>query len=137
MEFDRPEVVAEVAAAFAAYEAALADNDADEIVGFFHESPDTVRFGLSDHQVGVEEQRQWRSRQPPLPAGRRLCDTRVSTFGADFAVVTTFFGYPGSPVTGRQSQTWVRLPAGWRIVSAHVSERVERSKFPKDEHVEV
>jgi hypothetical protein len=22
---------------------------------------------------------------------------------------------------GRQMQTWVRLPAGWRIVAAHVS----------------
>jgi hypothetical protein len=137
MEFDRPEVVAEVAAAFAGYEAALVANDTDDIVDFFHESPDTVRFGLSDHQVGVDEQRRWRSRQPPLPAGRRLGDTRISTFGTDFAVVTTFFEYPGSPVTGRQSQAWVRLPGGWRIVSAHVSERVERSKFPKDEQVEV
>lgn len=22
---------------------------------------------------------------------------------------------------GRQSQTWVRMPAGWRVVAAHVS----------------
>ena len=38
------------------------------------------------------------------------------------AVVTTLFGYPGGAVEGRQSQTWVRLPEGWRIVAAHVSE---------------
>jgi hypothetical protein len=37
-------------------------------------------------------------------------------------VVNTLFGYPGSAVLGRQSQTWVRLPLGWRIVAAHVSE---------------
>ena len=29
---------------------------------------------------------------------------------------------PGTDVTGRQSQTWVRMPEGWRIVSAHVSD---------------
>jgi hypothetical protein len=35
--------------------------------------------------------------------------------------VTTAFGYPGDVALGRQSQTWVRLPEGWRIVTAHVS----------------
>ncbi len=140
MELDRPDVIAEVAAAFAGYEAALVANNADQILGFFHESVGTVRFGLSDHQVGTDEQRQWRSRQPPLPAGRRLSGTRISTFGTAFAVVTTFFGYPGSAVTGRQSQAWVRLPVGWRIVSAHVSEpatNFERSKYQKIERAQV
>jgi len=27
----------------------------------------------------------------------------------------------GSERIGRQSQTWVRLPEGWRVVAAHVS----------------
>jgi len=36
--------------------------------------------------------------------------------------VTTLFGYPGGDVLGRQSQTWVRLAEGWRIVTAHVSQ---------------
>jgi hypothetical protein len=90
-------------------------------VKFFHKSPDTVRVGLSDHQVGTEEQRQWRRTQPPLPAGRRLSDTRIRAFAADFAVVTTFSSYPDSAVAGRQTQAWARLPEGWRIVSADVS----------------
>ena len=33
----------------------------------------------------------------------------------------TTFRRSGSPKIGRQSQTWVRLPAGWQVVAAHVS----------------
>lgn len=120
MDIDRPEIVAEVAARFAAYELALTDNDVDAIIGHFAEG--AVRFGVADEQVGLAAQRRWRAAQPPLPPGRRLQDTRIATFGADLAVVTTLFAYPGRAVVGRQSQTWVRLPTGWRIVSAHVSE---------------
>ncbi|GIJ80844.1 Protein of unknown function [Micromonospora phaseoli] len=122
MEIDRTDVVAEVTAAFGGYEQALMDGDADRICGYFWDSEATVRFGIADHQYGLDEQRKWRAVQPPLPPGRRLVDTVVSAFGADLAVVTTRFGYPGGAASGRQTQTWVRLPAGWRIVSAHVSE---------------
>ncbi|MDG4786966.1 DUF3225 domain-containing protein [Micromonospora sp. WMMD1102] len=122
MDVDRPEVVAEVAAEFAGYEAALVAGEVDAIVGYFWASARTVRFGVADHQIGIEEQRRWRSAQPPLPPGRRLYGTLISTFGTDTAVVNTFFDYPGGAATGRQTQTWVRLPVGWRIVSAHVSE---------------
>lgn len=120
MEIDRPEIVAEVAAQFAGYEKALVDNDVERIIGYFADG--AVRFGVADDQVGIAAQRRWRRAQPALPTGRRLHDTRIAAFGADLAVVTTFFAYPGRAVVGRQSQTWVRLPAGWRIVSAHVSE---------------
>lgn len=122
MEIDRAEVVAEVTAAFAGYEQALVDGDADRICGYFWQSDRTVRFGLADHQYGWDEQRTWRAAQPALPPGRRLVDPVVTTFGPDLAVVTTRFGYPGAAATGRQTQTWVRLPVGWRIVTAHVSE---------------
>ncbi|MBV1853531.1 oxalurate catabolism protein HpxZ [Catellatospora tritici] len=121
MDIDRPEVVAQVAAAFTAYEKALVGNDPDEIMAFFHDSPDTVRFGIADRQTGWKQQHAWRREQPPLPPGRTLHETRISTFGDDLAVVTTCFSYPGGAAVGRQSQTWVRLPDGWRIVSAHVS----------------
>jgi hypothetical protein len=120
MQADRPDVVAEVAEQFQAYERALVADDAEAVVGFF--APGAVRFGIADQQVGRAEQLRWRRAQPPLPAGRRLHDTRIMAYGADIAVVTTLFGYPGSAVRGRQSQTWVRLPGGWRIVTAHVSE---------------
>lgn len=120
MEINRPEVVDEVAAEFAAYERALVDNDVDRILSFF--APEAVRFGIADQQTGLEEQARWRRAQGALPPGRRLKDTTILSYGRDVAVVTTLFGYPGSDVLGRQSQTWVRLIAGWRIVTAHVSE---------------
>jgi ketosteroid isomerase-like protein len=119
MRIDQPDVIAEVTAAFTAYEEALVADDAERTVGFF--APGAVRFGVADQQVGLAEQLAWRLAQPPLPPGRRLKDTIVSAYGSDVAVVTTLFGYPGSDVLGRQSQTWVRLPVGWRIVTAHVS----------------
>jgi hypothetical protein len=134
VEVDRPEIVAELTAIFAAYEQALVGNDSERLAGFFWDSERTVRFGIADHQLGADEVRQWRRAQRPLPPGRTLSGTRVSTFGTDFGVVTTFFTYPhGQAVAdggargrkiGRQTQTWARLPEGWRIVSAHVSEVV-------------
>jgi len=120
VQLDRPEVIAEVTAAFEAYEHALVTDDVEGMLGCF--APGAVRFGIADHQVGLDEQRRWRLAQPPLPPGRRLKETVIQTYGDSTAVVTTLFGYPGRDVLGRQSQTWVRLPEGWRIVTAHVSE---------------
>jgi ketosteroid isomerase-like protein len=119
MERNRSDVVDQVAAVFAGYERALIENDVDRILGFF--TSDAVRFGVADHQAGLIEQERWRRAQPALPPGRDLKDTTIHTYGRDLAVVTTFFAYPGDDVLGRQSQTWVRLPEGWRIVTAHVS----------------
>jgi hypothetical protein len=112
----------EVEKAFFAYEQALVTNDTDALADAFWLAPEVVRFGVSDRQVGPAELRAWRAAQPPLPPGRTLLDTRIVTFGADVAVVSTRFTYPGRAVEGRQSQTWIRLPEGWRIVHAHVSE---------------
>ena len=120
MDIDRPDVIAEVTAAFEAYERALVAGDVEAMLGFF--AARSLRFGIADQQNGLAEQRRWRQAQPPLPAGRHLKDTEVQGYGPDAAVVTTLFGYPGSDVLGRQSQTWIRLPEGWRIVHAHVSE---------------
>ena len=112
----------EVRAEFERYEAALVAGDVETMTSQFWASPDVVHFGLADMQVGADELAAWRKAQPPLPAGRRLTDTRVTAFGPDVVVVTTCFGYPGRVEIGRQSQVWARLDEGWRIVSAHVSE---------------
>jgi ketosteroid isomerase-like protein len=120
MELNQPEVIDEVATEFAAYERALMENDVDRILSFF--TPEAIRFGIADQQVGIEEQARWRRAQPDLPPGRRLKDTTILSYGHGVAVVTTLFGYPGSDVLGRQSQTWIRMPEGWRVVTAHVSE---------------
>lgn len=114
-----PDAIAEVTAAFEAYERALVANDVPAMLEFF--AADAIRYGVADQQAGLEEQRRWRLAQPALPPGRRLKDTEVREWRPGTVVVTTLFGYPGSDVLGRQSQTWVRLTDGWRIVHAHVS----------------
>ena len=54
---------------------------------------------------------------------RRTAQTVITTYGRDFAVASTlFYRTPvGAGRVGRQMQTWVRFPEGWRIVAAHVS----------------
>ena len=115
-------VVAEVQAAFGRYERALVEGDVAVLTELFWDDPRCVRFGVADRQQGSAEIAAWRRDHPTVPAGRRLSDTRVLAVDARTAVVTTLFGYPDGAVEGRQSQTWVRFAAGWRIVAAHVSE---------------
>jgi ketosteroid isomerase-like protein len=122
---DRPDVIAAVGAEFEAYERALVANDVEAILSFFADR--AIRYGIADQQDGLEEQARWRLAQGPLPPGRRLKDTTIHAYGVGTAVVTTLFGYPGSDVLGRQSQTWVLLPSGWKIVHAHVSEPAQLS----------
>jgi len=121
-EVNLPEIVDEVSAEFESYERALVGRDLAGMKSSFASSPEVVRFGVADRQYGPEELAQWRANQPPLPPGRLLTETRVTTYGRDVAIVTTLFSYPGRPIIGRQSQTWLRLEEGWRIVHAHVSE---------------
>jgi Protein of unknown function (DUF3225) len=122
VELDRPEVVADVRAAFDRYERALVAGDVTVLTELFWDDPRCVRFGVADRQQGATEIAAWRHAHPSVPPGRILCNTRVLAVDDRTAVVTTLFGYPGGVVEGRQSQTWVRLPDGWRIVAAHVSE---------------
>ena len=58
------------------------------------------------------------------PAGlaRTLARTVITTYGRDFAVASTLFERARAPgKIGRQMQTWVRFPDGWKAVAAHVS----------------
>ena len=119
---DRPEVVASVRAAFDRYERALVAGDVAVLTELFWDDDRCVRFGVADRQQGAAEIAAWRAAHPSVPPGRWLRDTRVLAIDDRTAVVMTLFGYPDGAVEGRQSQTWVRLAAGWRIVAAHVSE---------------
>jgi ketosteroid isomerase-like protein len=122
LQTNDPATRAEVTAAFARYEAALAAGDLAELAASFADHPDVVRFGVADRQRGPAELALWRAAQPQQPPGRSLFETTVTTYGSTFAVVTTLFSYAQRPTLGRQSQTWVRGPHGWQIVHAHVSE---------------
>lgn len=119
---DRPDVVAEVGAAFERYETALADGDVAALTELFWDDPRCVRYGVADRQYGADAIAAWRHEHPTVPPGRTLTGTVIVAVDDRTAVVSTLFGYPHLPVEGRQTQMWVRLAEGWRIVAAHVSE---------------
>ena len=122
MVINDPAVRAEVTAAFDAYEAALVTNDVAALDGFFRDAPETIRYGAGEQLYGFAEIAAFRAGRSPVGLMRRLERTVVTTYGADLATASTLFHRDGSPGrTGRQMQTWVRMPEGWRIVAAHVS----------------
>jgi hypothetical protein len=121
VQIDRPDVVAEVTDAFERYERALIAQDHDELDRCFWADPRVVRFGIHELQYGHDAIAEFRRRAPHVGDDRTLRNTVVTAFGPDHAIVATEFSRPGGPTIGRQSQTWARLPDGWRIVHAHVS----------------
>jgi hypothetical protein len=123
LEINIPEVLAEVEAAFARYEQALVGNDVAVLEELFWDDARTIRYGAGENLYGMEEIRAYRRARSPVGLARRLERTVITTFGRDLATASTLFLRDSAPGrTGRQSQTWVRLPGiGWRIVAAHVS----------------
>jgi hypothetical protein len=115
-----PDVVAEVTAAFKRYEEALNTNDVAVLNELFREAPYTLRYGLAEELYGHDQIAAFRGAR--IPPGRRvISNTVITTFGHDFATASTEFRRPGQTRNGRQQQSWVRFPEGWRIVAAHVS----------------
>lgn len=118
---DRPAVLAEVNAALYRYEQALTGNDIDVLDELFWHDGRTVRYGATENLYGIEQIRDFRQQRPSKGLDRVLENTVITTYGDDMAVASTEFRRPGSDRLGRQMQTWVKLPCGWRIVAAHVS----------------
>lgn len=121
LETDIPEVVAEVTAAFHRYETALVTNDVEVLKELFWRDPRTVRYGIAENLVGWDMISAFRSARPAVDLDRDLLETVITTFGRDFATASTTYRRKQSGRLGRQSQTWVRMPEGWRVVAAHVS----------------
>ncbi|QDJ11573.1 Hypothetical protein HVPorG_04735 (plasmid) [Roseomonas mucosa] len=121
MEINNPEVVAEVTAAFGRYEAALVGNDVAVLDELFWDSPHVLRYGAGENLYGTAEIAAFRAARPSKGLDRTLTCTVITTFGRNLATANTEFVRPGVDKVGRQSQTWVRLPEGWRVVAAHVS----------------
>jgi AtzH-like len=122
MEIDLPEVVAEVKAAFERYEKALVSNDVPVLDELFRDDRRTVRYGATEILYGYDEIRSFRAARSPVALGRKLSRTIITTFGRDFAVASTLYERPSAPgKIGRQTQTWVKFPEGWRVVVGHVS----------------
>jgi Protein of unknown function (DUF3225) len=122
MEINLPDVLAEVAAAFARYEAALVGNDVATLQELFWHSERTIRYGIAENLYGSAEIAAFRTARAPVGLARRISRTVITTFGRDFATASTLFERDTVPGRiGRQMQTWARLPEGWRVVAAHVS----------------
>ncbi|PQA80906.1 DUF3225 domain-containing protein [Limnohabitans sp. TS-CS-82] len=121
MDINLPEVVAEVSAAFERYEHALVHNEVEVLDELFHNSPHTLRYGATENLVGYDAIKEFRACRPSQGLQRERMNIVITTYGQDFATANTEFRRVGSERTGRQSQTWVRTPEGWRVVAAHVS----------------
>lgn len=121
MEINHPETLAEVTAAFEAYERALVTNDLETLDGFFWASDFVLRYGISEHLYGIDAIRRFRAARASGDLDRELTRVSIVTFGTDFAAANAQYRRTKSGAEGRVSQTWVRFAEGWRIVAAHVS----------------
>jgi hypothetical protein len=122
MDIDRPEVVAEVTAAFHRYETALVSNDVATLDLLFRNDRRTIRFGGGENLFGYDEIKAFRQARSPAGLARSLSRTVITTYGENFAIASTLFHRDNAPGrVGRQMQTWVRFADGWFIVAAHVS----------------
>jgi AtzH-like len=121
LAINRPDVVAEVAAAFDRYETALVGNDVTTLDALFWDSPHALRYGATENLYGHAEIAAFRSARPATNLARTVTHVAITTFGTGLATANMEFVRAGSGRRGRQSQTWVRMPEGWRIVAAHVS----------------
>jgi hypothetical protein len=118
---NQPEVLAEVEAVFARYEDALVHNKVQVLDELFWDSPHTLRYGATENLYGYAQIQAFRAGRPAQGLQRRLLKTVITTYGRDFATANVEFQREGSARSGRQSQTWLRTEAGWRVVAAHVS----------------
>ena len=119
---DDPDTLAGVTAAFDRYEAALGANDIGILDELFWDSTKTIRYGAGENLYGSAEVAAFRASRPSMGLARRIFGTVVTTFGTGSATASTMFRRASMPgKLGRQMQTWVRMPQGWRIVAAHVS----------------
>jgi len=121
MEINILEVVAEVTAAFERYERALNANDVEVLDATFWNDPRVVRYSITDNAYGFEAIHASRLARAKTDMRRTISNTVITTFGRDLATANTEFERVESGRRGRQSQTWARIPEGWRVVSAHVS----------------
>jgi Protein of unknown function (DUF3225) len=123
MLINDPDTIDELRELYPRYEQALVSNDVDMLVSMFWASPNVIRFGPTESLYGIDEIEAFRKGRSPANLARTIKRLDIAAFGKDFASITLAFEreVDGKVSRGRQSQTWVRLPEGWRIVFAHVS----------------
>jgi len=107
--------------AFQRYEKALNENDVAILNELFWDSPHTVRYGLAEQLYGYEEIKGFRAARRTIDLRRELLKVVITTYGTDFATASCEYRRLETGRRGRQMQTWMRQPEGWRVVAAHVS----------------
>ena len=132
MNVDLPDVMAEVKNAFDRYERALVTNDVAVLDDTFRVDPRTIRYGAAEILYGHDEIAAFRAARSPVGLTRTISKTVITAYGRDCAVASTLFHRATLPgKVGRQMQTWVKFPDGWRVVAAHVSVIDEKDVWKK------
>ena len=121
MQLNLPEIKKEVTQAFERYEKALNENDQPVLNELFWNSPHTLRYGIAEQLYGYEAIKGFRAGRPAIDLRRDLLKVVITTYGTDFATASCEYRRLETGRLGRQMQTWMRTPAGWRVVAAHVS----------------
>lgn len=119
MEINHPQTLAEVTREFDRYQQAILDNDVAVLNELFWNNTQTLRYGIGENLYGHAAIAAFRGARDPASAVRVVGKTVVTSYGRDAA--TTNCEFTRGNRSGRQSQSWVRMPEGWRIVAAHVS----------------
>ncbi|WP_342343724.1 oxalurate catabolism protein HpxZ [Martelella limonii] len=126
-EINLEQPLSELTAACDAYEAALMDNDLDAMDALFWNSAQTLRYGVGENLYGIDEIRAFRKGRSGGSPQRSVLRREIVTYGDDMGTCNLEFQRDGSSVKGRQSQTWLKTAAGWKVVAAHVSLLADRS----------
>jgi hypothetical protein len=121
VQINLPDVLGEVTTVFQRYERALNENDVAVLDELFWDSQHVVRYGIREELYGVAAIRAFRSNRPAIDLRREITKLSITTFGEDFAVASCQYRRFASGRMGRQMQTWIRTPQGWRVAAAHVS----------------
>jgi len=91
-----PEIVAEIAALYPRYEAALVSNDVDTLVSMFWAGPQVMRFGVTENLYGPDDLEAFRKSRPSAGLARTIKRLDIVTFDRDFASVTLEFERPSA-----------------------------------------
>ena len=119
MEINKPSVLEEITKAFDRYQQAIIDNNVAVLNELFWNNALTIRYGTGENLYGHGEIAAFRGARDPKSAARVVGKSIVTSYGHDAATTNIEFTRAGRK--GRQSQAWIRMPEGWRIVAAHVS----------------
>lgn len=127
MEIDDPATLACVTRAFELYGRASMENDTATLDALFWSSARVVRYGVGENLYGADEIAAFRRARVGGVPPPTLTGTTITTFSIDFGTACIEYVRAGQAAIGRQTQTWVRMDNGGRIVAAHVSQMANMS----------